>query len=103
MKPLHALGSAEFWLRLFYMVLFVLAWQLAEFVLLLVVLGQLVWRLLFAKDHPCLVCWGDSLGQFARQIASYLTNAEAVKPWPFVEWPGRCGRRARRLVGKDAS
>ncbi|MFZ2289141.1 MAG: DUF4389 domain-containing protein [Halopseudomonas yangmingensis] len=103
MNPLRSLGSADFWIRLGWMLLFVLAWQVAEVLLLLTVLAQLFWRVLYAEDHPCLARWGQALGHYVRQIAAFLTSAEAVKPWPFVEWPGSCGQRSVRLPRPPAN
>lgn len=74
-------------LRLLWTILFVLGWQLAELLLMLVVLIQFIHRVFKGALHPGLLDFGDSLAQFLGQAARYLTFASDDKPWPFASWP----------------
>lgn len=88
MKNLLAtLGSADFWIRLLYILLFALAWQVAELLLVIVVVLQIAARLLNGKADERLAGFGSSLSTYAAQIGRFATGATEQKPWPFMEWP----------------
>ena len=74
-------------LRAVWMLIFFFVWQLAELVLLVVVVLQLVLRLV--KGHPdaSLQGFGDSLSQYVAQIGRFATFNTEQKPWPFADWP----------------
>jgi len=74
-------------LRLVWTLLLALVWQVAELVLLAVVLVQFGHRLIRGRLHAGLRDFGDSLGRFLGQGARYLTFASERKPWPFAPWP----------------
>lgn len=74
-------------LRVLWMVLFALVWQLAELVLLGVVLLQLVLRLINGAPSRALMEFGDSLSQYLAQIGRFGTFNTDEKPWPFADWP----------------
>lgn len=74
-------------LRVLWMVLFALVWQLAELVLLGVVLLQLVLRLINGAPSRALMEFGDSLSQYLAQIGRFASFHSDEKPWPFADWP----------------
>lgn len=74
-------------LRVVWMLVFFFAWQLAELVLLLVVVLQLVLRLLRGQPDASLQGFGDSLSQYIAQIGRFGTFNTEHKPWPLSEWP----------------
>lgn len=74
-------------LRIVWMLLFLLVWQLAELVLALAVLAQLLHRLLRGAPHGGLMSFGDSLSQYLAQIGRFGTFHSDEKPWPFNDWP----------------
>lgn len=81
------LKDESYWLRLPFMLLFFIAWQLTELVLIGVILVQVVYRLFAGQPQPQLLALGSQLTRYAYQLFRYLTfNAEA-KPFPFAEWP----------------
>lgn len=82
-----AITSADFWLRLLYVLLFALAWQLTELLLIGVALLQIGSQLLNGTYQPRLTGFGNSLSQYAWQIGRFATGATEQKPWPFMEWP----------------
>ena len=74
-------------LRILWMVLFVLVWQVAEVVLAAVVLVQLVYRLFYGAPSLSVMSFGDSLSQYLAQIGRFGTFNIDQKPWPFADWP----------------
>lgn len=81
------LKDESYWLRLPFMLLFFIAWQLTELVLIGVILVQVVYRLFAGQPQPQLLAFGSQLTRYTYQLFRYLTfNAEA-KPFPFAEWP----------------
>lgn len=84
---LSNLCSADFWLRLVYVVFFALAWQVAEVALAVLTLIQIAYRLFSGEPDADCARWGSSLSQFVWQSGRYLTGASEQKPWPFSDWP----------------
>ncbi|MDY7560083.1 DUF4389 domain-containing protein [Pseudomonas sp. CCC3.2] len=74
-------------LRVMWMLLFVLIWQLAEVVLGCVVLVQLGYRLAYGAPSGSLMNFGDSVSQYLAQIGRFGTFHSDEKPWPFTDWP----------------
>jgi hypothetical protein len=74
-------------LRILWMVLFVLVWQVAEVVLGVAVLVQLVYRLFNGAPSLSVMSFGDSLSQYLAQIGRFGTFHTDQKPWPFADWP----------------
>lgn len=86
-QVLTTLGSADFWIRLVYILLFAIAWQVTELLLLALVILQIAARVLAGKADERLAGFGNSLSQYAWQIGRFVTGASEEKPWPFMEWP----------------
>ena len=74
-------------LRILWMLVFLVAWQVAELVLAVVVLVQLGYRLFYGAPSLSLMAFGDSLSQFLAQIGRFGTFHTDQKPWPFADWP----------------
>ncbi|WP_434456265.1 DUF4389 domain-containing protein [Stutzerimonas urumqiensis] len=74
-------------LRVLWTLVFFFAWQLAELVLLAVVILQLVLRLVNGRPNEGLQGFGDSLSQYVAQIGRYGTFNTDRKPWPLSDWP----------------
>lgn len=74
-------------LRVLWMVIFAIVWQLAEIVLGVVVLVQLGYRLFYGAPNGGLQGFGDSLSQYLQQIGRFGTFNSEEKPWPFADWP----------------
>lgn len=82
-----SITDPDFWLRLLYTLLFALAWQVVELLLIVILVLQIGFRLFSGQPHAELAGLGNSLSQYAWQTGRYLTGASEVKPWPFLEWP----------------
>ncbi|MHA6493334.1 DUF4389 domain-containing protein [Pseudomonas borbori] len=74
-------------LRVLWMLLFAIIWQLAELTLAAVVLLQLGYRLFYGAPSASLLGFGDSLSQYLAQIGRFGTFNSDEKPWPFADWP----------------
>ena len=74
-------------LRILWMLVFVLVWQVAATLLGCVVLVQLVYRLFYGAPSASLMNFGDSLSQFLAQIGRFGSFHSDQKPWPFADWP----------------
>lgn len=83
----QALQRESILLRIIWMVIFTIGWQLAELLLLVVVVVQLGYRLFYAAPNASLLGFGDSLSQYLAQIGRFGTFNSDEKPWPFADWP----------------
>lgn len=79
--------SEKQWLRGLFMLLFLIVYEIAEIILIAVTIGQFLFAIVTGKNNANLTQFGDSLGQFVRQIVAYLTYNQEEKPFPFAEWP----------------
>lgn len=74
-------------LRVLWMIVYLLVWQVAQFILGAVVLVQLIYRLIYGAPSASLMNFGDSLSQSLAQIGRFGTFHSDQKPWPFADWP----------------
>ncbi|MBU3054899.1 MULTISPECIES: DUF4389 domain-containing protein [Pseudomonas] len=86
-EPTDDLQRESILLRILWMVIFTLVWQLAELLLGAVVLLQLGYRLFYGAPSGSLMNFGDSLSQYLAQIGRFGTFHTDEKPWPFSDWP----------------
>ena len=75
------------WLRLLYMVLFIIAFNVAELVISIVVLVQFLFKLFTGGPLEQLVILGDSLSSYIAEIVQFLTFRTEDMPYPFSKWP----------------
>jgi len=90
--------------RILWMLIFVLAWHVAEIVLAMVVILQLCCRLLQGVPNVDLLRLGDGLSQYLAQIGRFGSFNTEEKPWPFADWPmpGLQGKVAEAQSGSPA-
>jgi len=69
------------------MLLFVLLYGVAEFVMTAVVLVQFGYRAINDEYHPRLLNLGQAIATYIYQILRYLSFNSEVMPYPFSEWP----------------
>jgi hypothetical protein len=75
------------WLRLLYMVLFAVIFQLVEAVITIVVVIQFLWVIISGARNENLLSLGARLTAYARDILAFLTYCTSAKPFPFADWP----------------
>ncbi len=92
------LSNRATWLRLLFMLLFVVIFNLAELVLGFAVLFQFVHALITGRPNARVGNFGESLGRYVYQILRYLTYNTEDRPFPFADRPGAApgGPRAPR-------
>ncbi|MFP3516769.1 DUF4389 domain-containing protein [Pseudomonas sp. SIMBA_077] len=74
-------------IRVLWMLVFLLVWQVAQLVLGGVVLVQLIYRLVYGAPNRGLMNFGDSLSLYLAQIGRFGSFHTEQKPWPFADWP----------------
>ena len=86
-KFLSHIRSAQLWIRLAYMLGFLLLLSFVRIILLLVIGGQFLTLLLTGSDNKNLRNFGQSLASWIFQIMQFLTFNSNTKPFPFADWP----------------
>lgn len=74
-------------LRVVWMLLFLLAWQIAVPLLGILVVAQLLYRLFYGAPSAHFMRFGDSLSQYLAHIGRYAVFNTDAKPWPVADWP----------------
>jgi hypothetical protein len=89
------LKNTATWKRVLYMLVFVVIFHIAEIVLGIVVVFQVLASLLSGQRNQRLLVFGAQLGTYFVQIIRYLTYNSDDLPYPFAEWPaGEGGPKA---------
>lgn len=88
-RPIEAnVKSKSTWLRLFFIVFFVIAYGVAEFLLTIVVVIQFLWVLVNGEPNERLRVLGQSLARYNYQIVRYFTFNSDQRPFPIdLDWP----------------
>ena len=76
------------WLRGFFMLLFAVAYGIAELLLFVTAVFQFLYLLVTGKTVERLLIFGENLGRYFYQIIRYLTFNTEERPFPFSDWPG---------------
>lgn len=88
-KDLKAMvSSKDKWLRALYMVLFLLIFTVAKFIVWIVIAVQFLMTLFTNNVHKKTLDFSEHLNAYIHQILSYLTYNNETKPYPFSPWPG---------------
>lgn len=95
--------SPAIWKRLLYMLLFMIVWGIAEFVLFWVVVFQFIYSF-SGKQNENLQRFGRSMAVFMADIVQFLTYNTEEHPFPLSDWPepGEPSKR-RRTPKRPAS
>lgn len=86
-SPVAAARQAVF-IRALFMILFVIIYYVAGWLVVAVAVFQFVVVLITGKQNSNLTAFGEGLSRFIYQIARFLTFNTEDKPFPFSEWPG---------------
>lgn len=79
--------SRSTWMRLVFMVLFLVIWAFSRLVIGAVVLFQFLWVLFTGTPNAELARFGHALATYTYQIVLYLTFNTERRPFPYNEWP----------------
>lgn len=75
------------WIRLIYMVILAVAWQVAEIVFAVVVVLQFLFKLVTGKPLDHLVTFARALADYMAQIVRFQTFVTEDLAFPFAPWP----------------
>ena len=75
------------WMRLVYMILFIVAFNVAELVIAFTVLVQFLFKLISGQPLEQLIVLGDSLSSYVGEIVRFMTFRSEDMPYPFGKWP----------------
>jgi outer membrane biosynthesis protein TonB len=81
------LSAKSTWLRLLYMILFVVAFNLAGLVTAAVVIVQFLFKLFTGQANEQLQSFGHKLAIYFRQTVAFLAYDSEEMPFPFAAWP----------------
>ena len=81
------LTNTDTWIRLVYMILFAVIFNVAELVAGVVVLVQFLFRLITGSVNEPLQDFGRRLAIYFQEIVTFLTYHTDRKPYPFAPWP----------------
>ena len=74
-------------MRGLFMLLFLVAFGIAEMILALLTVIQFFWLLLHKEPNELLVSFGKSLAFWLADVAAYQCCATEQKPFPWDDWP----------------
>ena len=75
------------WLRLVFMIVLSVAFNVAELITFAVVAFQFLSNLITGQSNDRLTRFGRNLARYLQQIIVYMTFATEEKPFPFTPWP----------------
>ena len=85
--------SRSTWLRLVFMIIMWVLYELTRVVTAVVVILQFLHVLFTGETNPRLKHFGGSLAAYTHEMVSYLTFNTEVRPFPFdAEWPAGVAR-----------
>lgn len=81
------LKDSSTWKRVLYMLLFALAYSVAEFVLIAVAVVQVLIKLVTGDINENLKILGKQTSLYIYDVMLFLTFNTEKKPFPFSTWP----------------
>ena len=81
------LKSRSTWLRLLFMILFIVLWCISRLVVSVVLVLQFLFLLFTGERNSRLAAFGQSLATYSYQLVAYLTLVTEDQPFPFSDWP----------------
>ncbi len=81
------LKNVNQWTRIIYMILFTVIFNVASFVIGVVVLVQALFAVVTGGQNGNVQKLGSGLAHFIHEIVSFLTYTTEEKPFPFSSWP----------------
>ena len=82
------LQKTETWIRVLFMLLFIIILEAVKFSAIALAIFQSVSVVLTGQTNAQLLRLGRQLAVYARQIIAFLTFNGEQRPFPFSSWPG---------------
>ena len=79
------------WMRVLYMAIFVIIFNIVELLIAALVIFQLLVLLFTGDKNQRLLGFGAMLSQYAFKILRFLTFNSEEKPFPFSDWENDTG------------
>jgi len=86
-NPVMQMNDSSRWARLLYMILFAVLYKVAEFIMWVVVLFQVIVTLVTGGPNERALRFGKQLAVYVYGLWAYLTYNTEKKPFPFSDWP----------------
>ncbi|MCK7595797.1 DUF4389 domain-containing protein [Microbulbifer sp. CAU 1566] len=81
------LTSSDHWVRLLFMVLFVILLEIAGVVMLATIVLQFLFAIVSGGPNDNLRQLGNQIASYIYQTLQFLIYNTEEKPFPFAEWP----------------
>ncbi len=81
------LTRRDIWMRALFMVFFLIAYSVAEAVIVLLVLFQFVIILVTGDSNRNALRLGNNLSTYVYQVLQFQTFNTESRPFPFSDWP----------------
>ena len=86
-NPAQQRNESSRWGRLLYMILFAILYKVAEFIMWVVVLFQVIVTLVTGSPNERALKFGMQLSAYVYGLWTYLTYNTEKRPFPFSDWP----------------
>jgi hypothetical protein len=81
------LSATDKWMRGLYMLLFLVIFCVARFIVYVLAIFQFVCSFFMAEQNKQVKDFGKSVSIYTYQMLSFLTYNTETKPFPFLPWP----------------
>lgn len=95
-EPANTPEKRSMWLRVLFMILMALAFNLAATIVGVLAVVQILLTLINSESNERLRRFGQGLGMYLRQIADFLSFATEEVPFPFNDWPSVTSEPAQK-------
>jgi len=75
------------WKRGLIMLVFLVLFGIAETILAVIAVAQVLWTAFTGKPNVALVDFGSMLGEWAREVTQYQSMKSDTRPFPWGDWP----------------
>ena len=81
------LKNSNTWKRILFMFLFVFAYGVVKFVMAVVIISQVFFKLITGSVNEPLLMFGKQLSLYIYDLLLFLTFNSEDMPFPFAAWP----------------
>ncbi|MDH3715262.1 MAG: DUF4389 domain-containing protein [Gammaproteobacteria bacterium] len=97
------LTRGEIWIRGLHMLLFAIAYTVAEIMLIAIILFQFLSSLITGRVNERLLKLGQQLGTYIYQMLLFYTFNSEERPYPFAAWPRGAPPQAKLASKRSAA
>ena len=83
--------TRDVWMRGLFMLLFIIALRVGQWLLNFLAIVQFIWLLAAREPNQFIARFGNSLSTWLAEIGRFLTCATEDKPFPWRPWPDAGG------------